>query len=146
MVFLWSTFFKFLSAAHYSGYLLTRHQGAAPLRLLSTHLLTSTSPCAARNSVLSSAELFTQRCTTTTIFSPPAKFSRRCYSALANSHHPPHTCMYILMCIIVKRRMNYYSIYIHVPLHIHCASIPKILMTRNLFCSTPCGVLVTVVL
>ena len=55
---------------------------------------------------------------------------------------PPTAYMYILMCIIVKRRMNYNaSIYSR-----HRASIPKILMARNLFCSIPCGVLVTVVL
>ena len=32
------------------------------------------------------------RCMRTTLFSPPAKFSRRCYSALADSHRQPHTC------------------------------------------------------
>ena len=44
--------------------------------------------------VLSSTGPFAfSRCMGTTLFSPPvAKFSRRCYSALADSHRQPHTC------------------------------------------------------
>ena len=105
-----------------SSYLLTRHQRAVPLTKIIVYTLSTlahryaillfsldveiddslvgqlTTSTHAHSTISTHRGTFVCRldrfgqCMRTTLFSPPAKFSRRCYSALADSHRQPHTC------------------------------------------------------
>ena len=146
VVFLSSTFFKFLSPTHYSLHIFS-HVTSIRLRLLSAHpSQINVTMQTARNMCF-----HLQSCWRDDARRLRSSVHRRnSHGAVTQpwripTNHRIHVHPNVHRCETLNQLV---CIYIHFPAHSHCsACILKILMTmtRNLFCSTPCDVLVTVV-